>query len=91
MLLSGGKSAQFFCKYCTKDITQTFRVRCAECISEVDLCGDCFAAGVNIDNHKSFHPYFIVDCIEHSIFSKEWTVAEELLLLEGTLIPIQMM
>ena len=81
-LHTGGKSDQFHCAYCNKDITQNLRIRCAEC-DETDFCGDCFASGVNINSHKNYHSYYVVDCIETSIFTKDWTVAEELLLLEG--------
>ena len=79
---TGGKAITYTCLYCDKDIRQCLRIKCAEC-NDVNLCGDCFAAGVNINEHKNIHPYFIVDCLEHPIFTKDWTMAEELLLLEG--------
>lgn len=83
MLSKGGKNLLYFCRYCEKDITLSLRIRCAECSPVVDLCGDCFAAGVCIDDHKNDHDYHVVDCLEASIFTKDWTTAEELMLLEG--------
>ena len=82
-LTTGGKRTKYFCKYCEKDITQSLRIRCAECDPVVDLCGDCFSVGVSIDHHKGYHDYFVVDCLERPIFAKDWTVNEELELLEG--------
>eukprot|EP01041_Mallomonas_annulata_P012575 gene12575-26481_t len=82
-LQSRGKITQCFCCYCMRDITKIPRVRCAVCQPDIDFCADCFAAGVNINDHKNYHGYFVVDCIEQPIFSKDWTISEELLLLEG--------
>jgi len=49
----------------------------------VDLCGDCFSVGVSINQHRGYHDYYVVDCLERPIFAKDWTVHEELELLEG--------
>ena len=79
----GGKLKCYFCKYCERDITSTLRIRCAECMPEMDFCGDCFAVGVEIDDHKATHDYYVSDCLDFPIFTNDWTVSEELLLLEG--------
>lgn len=55
--------------------------RCLECVNH-SLCGDCFAVGVELLPHKRTHSYRVVECLENNIFSKEWSLNEELLLLE---------
>jgi hypothetical protein len=70
------------CKYCLRDITRSFTVECAEC-ENFFLCGDCFSSGVEIFSHKNNHKYKILDCLEIPLFVKDWTVNEELSLLEG--------
>jgi transcriptional adapter 2-alpha len=78
----GGKKNSYSCQYCKRDITQQCRIKCAECIN-VELCTDCFSVGVEFENHKNLHSYRISDCLDFPIFSNDWTVGEELLLLEG--------
>lgn len=86
-LPTGGKSNTYFCACCQRDITTTLRIRCAECDPAVDLCADCFCVGrttVTVDcQHKASHSYRIVDCLDTSVCSSEWSAAEELLLFEG--------
>jgi transcriptional adapter 2-alpha len=76
--LSGPSS----CTFCTRSIHHSFHIQCAEC-NDVYLCVDCFSAGVNIGNHENHHSYRIPDCLDNPIFAKDWTIKEELLLLEG--------
>lgn len=70
------------CKYCKRDITRTLVIQCAEC-NEFHLCSDCFCAGVEIEDHRNNHKYRVSDCLEVAIFAKDWTVNEELTILEG--------
>jgi hypothetical protein len=84
-LPTGGKlfpSAPCRCNYCHIDITQYLRISCNECENFL-LCADCYCSGVELFPHKPTHSYRIVDCLHYPIFQKEWTIAEELLLLEG--------
>lgn len=81
----GGKSyptAPRSCSYCHLDITQYLQILCNEC-QNFSLCADCYCSGVELYPHKATHSYRIVDCLHYPIFHKEWTIAEELLLLEG--------
>lgn len=72
------------CTFCTRGIEHTFYITCAVCTTpEVHLCVDCFSAGVNVGDHENCHPYRVPDCLDMPIFSKDWTIKEELLLLEG--------
>jgi hypothetical protein len=84
-LPTGGRKLIFKCCYCNLDISSLLRIHCAQC-SNVQFCSDCFSAGVEIFNHKNNHPYQVVDCIEYPLFTKDWSIAEELLLLEGIII-----
>jgi transcriptional adapter 2-alpha len=81
-LPTGGKRILHHCSYCHIDITLQLRIKCAEC-ENFHLCGDCFCAGVELHPHLNTHQYHVVDSLHYPIFSKDWTIGEELLLLEG--------
>jgi transcriptional adapter 2-alpha len=81
-IATGGKNERHMCSYCERDATGGIRIRCAECPS-FELCGDCFASGVELYPHKNTHKYRVVDCLAFPVFDKAWTADEELLLLEG--------
>lgn len=71
------------CSFCTRAIGKSFFVKCAVCES-VLLCADCFVAGVRLPPHNNSHPYRVAECLDNiSIFQKDWSAKEELLLLEG--------
>ena len=76
------ETERYHCDYCKKDITAEVRIRCAKC-SEFDLCVDCFFVGVETQQHKNDHPYRVIENQQASILSTNWTIEEELLLLEG--------
>lgn len=72
------------CSFCTR-IIKHFYVQCATC-SGVFLCADCFSAKVVMPPHDSSHPYYVSRCLERSVFEKDWSSKEELMLLDGKLI-----
>jgi hypothetical protein len=79
-------SLWFSSKYCTRDVSRNFHIICAEpvCVNSkggVRLCGDCLH--LSIATHLPSHPYTVVDCMQIPIFSKDWTILEELVLLAG--------
>ena len=82
ILTSGSKLRKFGCAYCHRDISFSLKIHCAEC-TNFTLCSDCFSAGVNLGAHVSSHDYKIADCLDCALFTKEWTISDELLLLEG--------
>ena len=51
---------QYHCDYCRRDLSNTVRVRCAEC-AEFDLCVACFSQGVELRSHKNSHDYRVID------------------------------
>ena len=85
--------SSYVCVYCDRDVSRSFFVHCAECSSNsstgrssrVHLCGDCFLSGGDVPeaNHCSEHSYIVATCLEIPLFSKDWTVSEELALLDG--------
>lgn len=78
----GGKSVVYTCNHCGSNISQEIRIRCAVC-PDFDLCGDCFAVGAETHPHKNTYDYRIVDCLDVPLFTKDWTINDELLMLEG--------
>ena len=82
-IFTGGKNNIYSCNYCNRDITTQFRVCCAVC-ENYDMCADCFAAGAQKYPHENTHDYRVVDCLDMPLFTKDWTINEELMLLEGT-------
>jgi transcriptional adapter 2-alpha len=81
-LKTGGKKVTYNCSYCKRDITLQLRIHCAIC-DNFELCGDCFSSGATRYPHKNTHDYRVVDCLDVPIFTKDWTMSEELVLLEG--------
>ena len=78
----GGKKVPHNCTYCLKDISLLCQVKCLEC-DNAEFCTDCFCSGVEIDEHLNSHSYRLSDSLDFNLFSPDWTVAEELLLLDG--------
>ncbi|TEB20785.1 hypothetical protein C9890_0021 [Perkinsus sp. BL_2016] len=72
----------FHCDYCHRDITNQVRIRCAEC-QEFDLCLDCFSVGAEISSHKRTHSYRVMEKLDFSVLSSDWTAHEELMLLQA--------
>jgi len=70
------------CTNCRRNIARSFSIECAEC-SNTFLCGDCFCAGVELGTHKNNHKYKVADCLEYPLFVKDWSVSEELAMLEA--------
>lgn len=73
---------QYHCDYCQKDISDVFRVRCAEC-PDFDLCVGCFTSGVETGSHKNTHNYTPIGRNDLSLFTPDWNADEEIMLLEG--------
>lgn len=52
-------------------------------LEEVDLCVDCFSAGVEFGSHRKTHAYRILRPLNFAIYLEDWRADEELLLLEA--------
>lgn len=56
---------RYHCNYCSRDISNTVRIKCAEC-RDFDLCLDCFSVGVEIHHHENqqkheaHHSYYVM-------------------------------
>ncbi|KAK4745295.1 hypothetical protein SAY87_011607 [Trapa incisa] len=70
------------CNYCNKDISGRIRIKCATC-PNFDLCIECFSVGAEITPHKSKHPYRVMDNLSFPLLCPDWSVDEEMLLLEA--------
>ncbi|KAJ5069713.1 transcriptional adapter 2-alpha [Anaeramoeba ignava] len=71
------------CKFCNANITNMIRIICGEC-ENTTICTDCLKEGKEGSGHKSGHKYRIIRPTQTHIFSTEWTMDEEILLLEAT-------
>lgn len=69
---------------CGVDVTHTVHIHCAakEC-EEVDLCPNCFSEGKEVQQHKAWHPYKVIEQHSYPIFTSDWGADEELLLISG--------
>jgi len=79
-------SKKFLCAGCGDNIydSSLLRVICAECVPVVDLCLECFAAKVEIGQHRSTHAYRLADNGDLVCpLSEEWSARELVQLLEG--------
>lgn len=50
-----------------------------------ETCIDCFCSGAALYPHRADHSYRVIDCLDFPLFSKDWAVSDELLLLEGAI------
>jgi len=78
-------TGKYECAGCGDDIHQTHlvRVQCVECKPVVTLCPDCFAARVEVGNHKAHHAYRLMDNGGFSPLNNDWTAKELIQLLDG--------
>ena len=65
--------ALYHCNYCSKDISNVARIKCAVC-PDFDLCLECFSVGVEITPHKNDHDYRVVDNLSFPIMQADWGV-----------------
>jgi transcriptional adapter 2-alpha len=65
------KGGRYHCDYCTTDISNEVRVKCANC-PDFDLCVDCFSVGVEIGVHKSNHDYRVIDDMSKPLYTQTW-------------------
>jgi hypothetical protein len=42
---------------CYRFFSGGVRIACAECHPPLEMCAECFAARVEVGNHKSYHSY----------------------------------
>lgn len=47
------------CKKCSLDVSDIVRIKCAVC-PDVELCVECFAEGVELEQHKKDHAYSVI-------------------------------
>jgi hypothetical protein len=58
-------------------------IECAVC-SNLDLCIECFAIGVEPPGHAATHDYRVHENLSSfALYDREWTAEDELLLLQG--------
>lgn len=74
---------EFLCGICHKEMSKSVKILCAEC--GLQLCLECLASGKELQNHKKAHDYYILDRLKVSLYAKEWTALEELMLIRGKL------
>lgn len=68
-------SGLYHCNYCQKDISDSVRIKCADC-PDFDLCLECFSVGVEIHPHKNTHRYRVVDNLCFPLYHPDWGVRE---------------
>lgn len=70
------------CSTCMRELGSECHARCCQCHGFVQ-CLECFAYGWEKDRHVRSHPQIIVNPDFHSVFSQDWNLEEEILLLDG--------
>ena len=69
------------CSFCNRDISRLVKIVCSTC-DDLLYCLDCLILGkFNKEHYK--HDYHIVDELNFSLFTQDWTAEEELNLLTG--------
>eukprot|EP01031_Cornospumella_fuschlensis_P009390 gene9390-11532_t len=69
------------CSFCLRSIGRSFYTECATC-SNFYLCLDCFSADVCLPPHEPSHSYKVAENLDMLLFSKDWTIKDELMLLD---------
>jgi len=72
----------YHCDSCATDLSDVVRIKCAVC-EDFDLCVECFASGVELNDHKSEHAYRVMDTHNYPVLAADWGADEELALLDG--------
>lgn len=81
---STSEPVQYHCDFCSKDISNSVRIRCSVCPEGAsDLCLECFITGVELKGHQYCHNYRVIDNMHFPFFEPGWSADEEYLLLEG--------
>ncbi|CAG8452641.1 452_t:CDS:10 [Acaulospora morrowiae] len=70
------------CNACHANIGNTVRINCSVC-QDFNLCVTCFASGEELENHKSWHGYRVLEQYSFPLFNEDWGADEEELLIEG--------
>ncbi|CAG8457275.1 24783_t:CDS:10, partial [Cetraspora pellucida] len=58
------------------------RINCAVC-QDFNLCVTCFTSGEELEKHKSWHDYRVLEQYSFPLFNEDWGADEEELLIEG--------
>ncbi|KAL4486176.1 hypothetical protein ABPG72_012229 [Tetrahymena utriculariae] len=74
-------SNRVHCDACEKDISKQVKIYCPG--SQSDICMNCFADGVEFNNHKIDEDYHVINKLNYPLLADDWTCEEELLLFEG--------
>jgi hypothetical protein len=71
----------YHCEICKKEISRSVVIICAQC--GIFLCLPCLISGKEKDEHKKTDDYYVLDSLRQSIFSPDWSIREELMLVKG--------
>lgn len=73
-------STKAVCTFCTKEISKSIKIFCSTC-KDVVYCLECLVNQRGKENAIHKHDYHIVDKMDLHLFTDEWALHEELLLL----------
>eukprot|EP00616_Rhizochromulina_sp_CCMP1243_P003341 CAMPEP_0118984516 /NCGR_PEP_ID=MMETSP1173-20130426/37931_1 /TAXON_ID=1034831 /ORGANISM="Rhizochromulina marina cf, Strain CCMP1243" /LENGTH=513 /DNA_ID=CAMNT_0006935181 /DNA_START=97 /DNA_END=1634 /DNA_ORIENTATION=+ len=74
------------CAYCHRRLDRIPSIQCVDCVAvpPLELCIQCFSAGVEISDHKKDHRYKVKDNKSAiKVFNDDWSAFEELALLSS--------
>eukprot|EP00826_Nyctotherus_ovalis_P038339 TRINITY_DN3586_c0_g1_i11.p2 TRINITY_DN3586_c0_g1~~TRINITY_DN3586_c0_g1_i11.p2 ORF type:complete len:129 (-),score=25.84 TRINITY_DN3586_c0_g1_i11:47-433(-) len=69
------------CEVCSKNISRTAVALCCTC--GIVLCLPCLYKGTEVNDHRRSDSYMILDSLDKTIYSPDWTAREELMLMKG--------
>lgn len=70
------------CATCLRSLVDEYYVQCNKCHGFIQ-CLECFAYGYEKEKHLRTHPFVLMEPKEPSIYTSDWTIEEELLLLNA--------
>lgn len=80
--VSGTNKLVHICATCLRQIRDEYYIQCKKCQGFIQ-CLECFAYGYEKDRHLRSHSFFVMNPQTEPVFAENWTIEEELLLLNA--------
>lgn len=73
---------RIYCLICDREISGRTHISCSDC-DHLTICIVCFSKGLEANQHKNNHRYSVISKINVPLYVQNWTIQEELLLIEA--------
>ena len=74
-----------YCETCWRELVNECYILCTKCHGFTQ-CLNCFAQGYEKGTHLKTHPYILMKASTPNLFTSDWTIEEEIILLDSIII-----